>query len=424
MTPEPTPGRRGLPLRGLSAVFLAALLARGALLLAVNAPAASPDSADYINIANSLLSSGSYSLDGAAPDCTRPPGYPFFLAALNLPFGSVRTAPTQLAQAALDSAAAVLVALLALEFCAAPAALAAGAAYALHPVFAGFSRMLLSETLFMFLWLLFLLAARRAAASRGLALSAAAGAALAAAVLVRPAHMFYFAALAPIFFFLVKDWRRALLMWLLFAAVFYAGTAPWKARNRALFGKSMITTGAGVALWTGSRQDYPKIQDLYPVWPRGDFKSLEADAAFAAAAKANWSKDRLKLLLQMPHRLRKFWLTSHSGTFNLPALSEGAGAFFRAVKLGLFALQALLLLLAGAGAFLLRDKWRELLFLLLPAAYVSAHILNDWGPSRYHISALPGLFIVIAWGAARLGERLKEGCALKDIFSAATGVKK
>lgn len=394
--------------RRLLLVFLSALLVRAAFVLSMDIPFVNPDSEDYISLADNLIATRSYSLNGSDPDSTRAPGYPFFLAALNFPFGKVRVGPSVAAQVLLDSMNAALVSVIALGFCSSPFALAAGVAYALHPVFCGFSRLLLSETLFMSLWLLFLLASVKALSSGSAAKAALSGAILAAAVLVRPAHMFYFVALAPVFFLSALPWRRALMMWVLLLLVFQALILPWKERNRLLVGKPIITTGAGIAFWAGSLLSYPTRADLAAAWPRGDYKSPEAESFFAGAAQDNWRANWPKLLADMPHRLRRFWLSSHSSVFDITqpdSYYSAAGRWLPlAAKYSMLALQAVLLAAALAGACVLRRRWRALLFLLMPAAYATAHILNDWGPSRYHLPAIPCLLITIAWAAE---ERLR-----------------
>ncbi|MDA8132797.1 MAG: glycosyltransferase family 39 protein [Elusimicrobia bacterium] len=388
----------------VAALFLAALLARGALIIGLHTPFTNPDSSDYISLAGNLLSSGSYSIDGKLPDCTRPPGYPFFVAAVNYAGGKISLKRTAAAQAAVDSSSAVLVYLLALEFISPPFALAAGMAYALHPVFACFSRLMLSESLFMFFWLFFLLAARKTMTSGSIAFAAASGAVLSMALLVRPTHILYPVAFAPVLYFGVRDLKKSLLILIALAAAAQLGIAPWKARNKTLFGISTVTTGAGVAFWAGSLPEYPTRADLSPVWPRGDFKSPEADRAFMLKAKENWAARKWTLIGKLPRRLLRFWVTSHSSVLNFPQQEQGSLAF-KAAKAAMFAVQLLTLLLAAAGAWLLRRRWRDLLFLLMPAVYVSGHILNDWGPARYHISALPCLLIAGCWAAQELAQR-------------------
>lgn len=399
---EPNTLKNGITARALAPVFAAALALRLLLLLLLNAPHTNSDTKEYLDIAANLAASGAYTQDGATPDHTRAPGYPVFLAAASLLPGAAE-AGAQAAQCVLDSLSAVLVVLLAASFFGRRAALLAGLAYAAHPVFAGLSRMLLSETLFMFLWLGFMCLLARGLLGGRERLFAAAGFVLGLAVLTRPAHMFYPAALLPVFFFLDAPLARRLRGFALLAAVFALTLAPWTARNYGHFRRVIpVCTGSALALWIGSMPQLTETLELTTIWPGKDMKSFEAEAVFLAAAKKNWRENYPALILFLPVKLARFWTTSHSAVFgilepNRRYLDTGRLAPL-AFKLFLFGVQFAVLAGGLAGAWLLRRDWRRLLVLVMPALYVSAHILNDCGPSRYHISALPPLFI-LALGA-------------------------
>ena len=383
--------------RNILITAAAALVLRLAYVFFYGADPLNPDSLNYLAIAKNLLASGSFSLDGIAPTMSRAPGYPLFIAATGLLTGGVNIKAVLAAQAVLDSATAVYVLLLAARFVPAGWALAAGLFYALHPVFTGFSGMLLSESLFMHFWLLFLLSFRRGLEDGRLTPWALAGLALALGVLTRPAHMFYPLPAAFLLAIRRPGLKAAVAGFAIFLAAAAATMTPWVIRNYRVSGLFVtVATGGSAAVWLGSMDHFPNKADIDAVWPGPDYKSPEAERAFAAAAKKNWQENRRRILLHLPYRLRKFWVTSHSSVFRV----EMPNAYYRALvcKTLLLALQVLTLAGGLAGAWILRRRWQDALFLLMPAAYVSAHILNDWGPGRYHLSALPCLAITALWG--------------------------
>ena len=395
----------------VAALFLSALGLRLAL-LSLPLSHFNPDSYEYLALGNNLASSWNYSMDGVNPDITRLPGYPFLLGLTGIFSGSVNIPLTLVLQCLLDSATALLVLLLAAEFAAPCFALGAAAVYALHPIFAVYPRLLLSETLFFFCWALFLLVLLKSLKLGSLKLAAAAGLLLAVGVLVRAAHVMYPVALIPVILVWSSGWKRAALHWTVLFLTFTLALAPWKARNRVMFGEFILGTGAGSSMLIGSIDAIPPLSFFQALRPKGDYKSIEADELYMKVAKENWRKNWPHLLAQMPHRLAHLWLTSNSGAYEITSpnheyLSRGAWdkLFF---KFSLLGLQLLILGGAAAATWILRRHTKELLFLLMPAAYVSAHILNDWGPGRYHLSALPCLLILCFWGLAEAKGRKNE----------------
>ncbi|MDA8243093.1 MAG: glycosyltransferase family 39 protein [Elusimicrobia bacterium] len=379
------------------AVFSLALLLRVLYSALSGVLPLNPDSLDYVTLARNLSAHSFFTLDGLTPDYTRAPGYPFLLLFIGFPALGIKVALA--AGALLDSATSVLFMLSCRKFFGERPAFWTGLAYACHPVFIGFSALVLSETPFVFLWAASLLAFVGAVSSDRLAGFAAAGALLGLGVLTRPAHLYYPVALVPVFLFNVRGTRRASLAFLLFLSCFAAALSPWTVRNYLRFRAFIpVCTGGAAATWFGTLEKIPSQDELLAVWPRGDFKSLEAESAFKRAAAENWKDHPWTIIRRLPRKFFKFWGTSHSSTFDMTLQnSYYLGHGFRS----LFAVKAVLLLLQGltlagglAGAWVLRAQWRRVLIFLMPAAYLSAHILNDSGPSRYHISALPGLIIL------------------------------
>jgi hypothetical protein len=155
------------------------------------------DILEYFNYAWNLVHHGVFSSAAPAPslpppDAYRSPGYPLFLAL----FLSLAPTPAQgigwaqLAQMMVGTAVVPLTIALARQWLAPMPALLAGLVVALWPHLVVFSSTLLSETLFGFLLLAFVLAMARASARSSRAVAVAGGLAGALAWLVNPVALF------------------------------------------------------------------------------------------------------------------------------------------------------------------------------------------------------------------------------------------
>jgi hypothetical protein len=207
--------------------LLATALARGG-----SAALFQPDTASYLRPGRALLFHARF-VTGGLPELVRTPGYPLFLALFSLP----GPAAAALAQIALSVFSVYLVWRIARSVCGYErTALAAAWLFACEPLSIVYASLLLSESLFL---ALFLLSLERMAAflrARRLRLLAAAGLALAAAAYVRPvAYYLPFALAAGLFAALVRTpGPRPGLFWKAPAVLLLASMpwlVAWQARN-------------------------------------------------------------------------------------------------------------------------------------------------------------------------------------------------
>ena len=412
-------------------------------------PPAIGDAADYASIAENVARRGEFSLEAGVPTARRPPAYPAFLA-LFLRFTPTPWNSVRLVQAVLDTATCLIVFLLAwLHYRRREEALLAAALYALHPVFAAYVGVILTETLFLALWggavWCLVLLARHGEEGRpaaGAALwGAAAGFMLGIAILCRANLILFPPAVA---FFLLLFHRRpppdglprraALLRspaaafprqraWSHFLAVSlgrprglllglavmvlcsYLVILPWSARNRAVFGRRIpVGTGGGVAFWVGAQtaRPYPDHVGMIEKVSAGRTDS-EADEEFYRLAKEDIRRNWPGVLADLPRRFAHFWLTSHS---SILGVDESLAAYRAQGRWGpvlgrvlLWALHLSLLAAGALGLWLARKKWSPLATITLAAfLYYSLHVLNDYWPNRYHLPSLM-LLLVFAAGA-------------------------
>jgi 4-amino-4-deoxy-L-arabinose transferase-like glycosyltransferase len=199
------------------------------------------DAADYFSYAYNLRHSGVYSNalswssepppGGVQPDALRTPGYPLFLQLIP------GMAPTDgflkrvaLAQAGIAVASVLLVFLIGRKFLRGVWAHVPALVTAISPHLANQSSYLLTETLFLFVLLLAVIATIRAWEMRSARWFVIAGVAWGACALVRPVALFIpLLALAASWFYPGEGWMRKRL--LVLSAVVVLVQAPWWIRN-------------------------------------------------------------------------------------------------------------------------------------------------------------------------------------------------
>jgi 4-amino-4-deoxy-L-arabinose transferase-like glycosyltransferase len=139
-------------------IFVLALALRlGTLLIFPGTSVAEKcDAQDYNAIAHNILKGNGFTGSSQEPTQIRAPGYPIFLAGVYAVFGDSMT-PVKIIQGILSSLTVVLIFFIAFELFGLATAVLAGIISACYPAFVIYSNILLSETLFMFFFYMFLL---------------------------------------------------------------------------------------------------------------------------------------------------------------------------------------------------------------------------------------------------------------------------
>lgn len=372
------------------------------------------DAALYGDIARNLAERGEFALTPGRPTVNRAPLYPFFLT----PFARLSPGTwfyARVAQAALDTTTIVLVYFFGLFALGKSREAAAGAMlYAVHPVFIAYSATILSETLFLWIWMLslclLLKTEEEEPSRRRTAMVAASGVALGLGILCRPNLMLLPPGLAVILL-AVHRGRAGLLRRLCFVVLFsYLTLIPWMARNRSVTGHWLVAIGSGGALFDGAQVEIPEGggNGLFP--SAVGKTEFEADAELIRLAKLEYRRNAPAILLTLPKRLVKFWLTSHSAMFGIDKSvseyrAEGRWAPILA-RAGLWGLHLVVLLLSAWGLWSARQGWTMACTLaVIGCAYFSGHIFAAYWMNRYH---LPGLILCLTFAGAalvRLSER-------------------
>ena len=244
------------------------------------------DAYDYLATATSLCESGSYPAQGNLP-FFRAPGLPFFIAGATFCDPS-KIGQLKIALAIVDSLTVALIAILAfLVWRSEGAALAAGIAAAVYPLFIASVTDVRTEPLFMFLMTLALVALDRSSNRRWCLL---AGASLAAAALTRPVALIFLPLL------LLRRGRTAVLIG------FLVVLAPWTIRNYARFGELiLVNDAAGYSLWRGT---HPEMARIYTIRDREAFHraSIEFEQRFTMPMM-----ERINAVARTPRQRSAAW---------------------------------------------------------------------------------------------------------------------
>ena len=396
--------------RPLALIFLLGLALRlGAAFVERNAPLVF-DAREYAGIARNIAERGEFAFEPGRPTAVRPPLYPFFLAVFaRLSPGS--WAGARAAQAVLDASTILLIYFFGLGAFGRAREAAVGAfLYAVHPVFIAYSAHILTETLFVWLWLAgLLLLAKTVKPGSSLRVAAVTGLVMGLAVLCRPNFMFFPPGAAALLLAFGRDRARLLSRLGLAVGLCYLTIVPWTLRNRVALGAwGPVAVGGGAALWCGS-QTLPASEVPAAVTKLGSEVAvgrgeLAADAEMYRLAKENYRRNAGAILRRLPWRLADFWLTSHSSIMGIdePLSAYRARGRWGAVaaRAALWALQLAILALGAVGLWQARSAWTaEGTLTGAAVGYYSLHILTAYWGSRYH---LPALAVLLVFAGAAL----------------------
>ncbi len=428
MTAISTPTKRDLLFYAV-VVFLVAAGARFTF-LALRGPTISPDSADFLLLAENIRVHGAYSLETAppfTPSIRRAPIYAFFLAALPVAKGN-RAVAAAVLQVLLDSAVAVMVLLLAMQSSGLRWrwSIAAGFAYAIFPGAIYASTTVLTEPLFTALVVGGVLAAVIGFSKDRLRLTALAAVLLALAALCRP-----IALPIPVIFAGIYLLRRAGRRRWLHCAVLLGCTAviiaPWAVRTTRVSERLVVVNGASaVPFYVATRTDWDQ-KDQATLWTR--FVNEDEYGRRLAAArtpKEVAEADRVggRMGLENIRANPRGYLSSRLRTLpylvitsfdNFTGFNESFRALWQQRSVFKLALKLTLLLLFSLVPFGLAwigliPSRRNLPAILVAVVwlYMLAANLPMWVEYRFWVPAIPFLLVTAAHGSAFLAQRMND----------------
>ena len=246
------------------------------------------DQGGYDRLGGGLASTGQFTrYPGSSvfiPEVIRTPGYPLFVAAVYLMFGSGNHMAVAIAQAFVFAGICLLVYLLARRADHERTAIVAALITALYPPLPYFGALVLTELWTAFVATAAMVVCLKAAQAGKLRDFAIAGALLTATTMVRPAFVllpFFFAIAVPILVRAQRT-RQALAGWGVLALTAALALVPWFTYNYVHLGQFTLSPAGGVGrgLWEGSWQGR---------WP-GRIQSELINLADATADRAELNK--------------------------------------------------------------------------------------------------------------------------------------
>ncbi len=401
-------------LKPLAAILAASFLLHLSVALLSSRGIVQDDADSYRTIALNLAHGNGYVFaPGKPPTAWRAPTYPVFLAAIFKLTGDSLVA-ARIANAFLWLGADLSVAVIAFAFLDPPAALLACALTAFYPEFLGFSGLVWSESLSIFLFVCALALLVLLGASRRWPLALLAGLCCGVLILSRTTFLvLLFVVLVAGFAGLLKRSQAVATVLVALAVV-----APWTVRNeRLLHHFVLVESNATQNLYKGSRPDLPI---LFPVLAME--KTTRNDpvytaiaklppsaqyAAFGAAARKNILAHPIHFALIGIGKTLDFWWPDY-----FIARNVRAGSFDPQFDRGwvlVLAVTATAFLIVALGALctLIRFRRQRIvqIAMLLIVVYTLPHSLTH-GSSRYHVPLLPILCILAAPALLDLVRRL------------------
>ncbi len=293
-------------------LFVAALLVRllfNGLVIGMEVPTQDTfsDWKEYDMVGLSVASGTGFTIFGQ-PYLIHPPGYPLFLGILYLLFGHSYAA-VKVAQSLLGALTCVVILLIGERLFTKRVGMVAAAIAAVYPHLVYYTGILMSETLFLFLSMLFLWALAMLREDFSLRRSAYAGAVLGVASLTRPMLMFIPALLLFWIWIECRSSKRALVLtatlWLWMAVVIL----PWTVRNYVVTGSFVpIVATHWVTLYGANNPVILENPDAVGGWvdpePMSPEQYRAAYVAFMSEMLFHRPLDFVKLEL---HKLKRFW---------------------------------------------------------------------------------------------------------------------
>jgi 4-amino-4-deoxy-L-arabinose transferase-like glycosyltransferase len=386
------------------------------------------DEQHYTRIAGSLLSGDGFGWGPGRPTSIRPPAYPAFVAAVWAVAGEGNLQAVRLAQMGLSAATAWLVFLVGRDAFTSRVGSAAAAVVWLYPSFIFFNVTILTETLYTFLLVLFVLLTIRLVKRPAAPLAVGVGLALGFACLTRSSLWPLPLVLCPLLVIAVEApvARRVAMAALVFVG-YAIVIAPWATRNTRLQGVvTIVDTMGGLNLRMGNYEHTPEDR----MW---DAVAVEGERGWAYALrlehpgesltegqKDKWARRKaIEYIVANPGttlrrsliRFGDFWGLEREYAAGIATGIFDPPRWFAMLSSLAVVLAYAAVAVAGIGGIWLAPApgWTVNVALLLPAVAIMGTHTLVFGHSRYHAPLIPFLALyaasLLTSGALRIGER-------------------
>jgi 4-amino-4-deoxy-L-arabinose transferase-like glycosyltransferase len=296
--------------RVIVAVFVGALIVRilfNVLVVGMDKPgfALFPDGEEYDAIARSLAAGTGFEV-AHAPNTFRPPGYPFFLAAIYVLVGHSYPA-VKIVQSAVGALTCVMVWLIGERLFSKRVGVIASSIAAVYPFLVVYTGFLLSETVFVFLSSVFLYALVRLREEDNAWWTAFAGFILGLMNLTRPMALLLPALLLVWAWIEFGDKRKAVVIVGIIAGMMLLPMTPWAVRNYMVTNSFILVAGHNWAgLYAGNNPAI--LRDPEAIGGSIQPERLEDyRAAYLSFLSHSLRHEPLELLRLEGHKLKRFW---------------------------------------------------------------------------------------------------------------------
>ncbi len=370
------------------------------------------------------LASGNGFIDETGKaELTRGPGYPFFLALIYRIFGhSYRYVRSF--QVLFSIFTLILIFLLAKDIFGKEAAFSALFIASFYPPFISYNGILYTETIFTFLIVLFTYVFLYALKKDRWWIYILLGVISGYAVLLRAEFILVFLSFLVLGVFYSKgDFKKYIYAILTVLIIL----APWTIRNYKVSGRPVFVSSLfGSTLWMSSyKGEWLEwhYQDPYYISLTKGLNEPEKDKFLLAEGIKNIKESPLRYLKFCFKRMGRFWIAGHSNTFY--GLRDSLRNYISAGAYGKAMLKALLLifntalvLMGGYGITAalrrLRDKRREIAFLILPIIVITILHFFLYATDRYQVPIMPLIIIFAAFGLFSLQQKIIYGDKNED----------
>lgn len=378
------------------------------------------DEQHYVQIAGNIVDGNGFAWGPGEPTSIRPPLYPGLLAALFTVTGTGNLQAVRFLQILIALATTALLVELGRRAFTVEAGRIAAAVFFLYPSLVFFNFTILTETLFTFLLVAFLLLSVRLVQAPRAATAVGCGLVLGLGALTRsvlwPTPLLF----CPLVALLLRaPWRTRLMMPVLVAAGFTVVVAPWAIRNTRLQRTvTIVDTMGGMNLRLGNYEYTPDDRmwsavdlvgeknwsyALRQEFPGRQFTEGQKDKWAQARAIAYMREHPGTTLRRAMIKFADFWGLEREyaagirdGMYSPPRWLGTAASVLIAVG------YLVVVLIGAAGIWLAPPAWRMHLLLLLPIVIITGVHTLVFGHSRYHLPLMP---IFGLYGAALLTTR-------------------
>ena len=372
----------------------------------------------YFELAQNVLAGNGFSWSSAAPYAPNPlrtPGYIYPLAAL---IGTVGIAGAAIVQLLLSTLIPVLGLHIARHITNSHRiGIAAGIILALDPTLALLSFQFYTETVFLLLFLPWLLLTFRYLLKRDLKTLALSAALLGGAILIKASAQYIPLLLSPfiVWYFGTKEWRRGALHAALYLLLIGAILAPWTIRNMYTFGVPGLSAQTPFVLYTNLAPAVLSIANksnfadelktfVTPAEYKGDTITLANGGTYAARALEIVRAHPAATLFVATKSLFTFF--TNDGFYTLIAMSGRAPADFLPLLIAARLIWIAITIAAFTGALVYLLKQRSqlaILIILLVAYFALTSTIAAFGTNpRYRLPVDPIILALAAVGGTFL----------------------